>query len=69
MANEPLPTHSKCPHCGYEQRMSPWVYAHWNIPIVATCDKPLGGCGKQYGVQRGVVYINRRYSPKGIGGS
>jgi hypothetical protein len=64
-----LPTHATCPHCGHPQRMSPWVYAHWDIPILVTCDKPLGGCGQQYGLQRGMCYITRRYKPKGVGGS
>ena len=47
-----LPTHSKCPHCGHEMRMSLWVYAHWDIRVVATCEQ----CSKKYGVQWGVSF-------------
>jgi len=60
---KPLPTHTTCPHCNHRQQISLWAYAHWDIPINVTCDKPLGGCGRIYGMQRGVSKIQR---PKGV---
>lgn len=48
---EKLPTHSKCPHCKHEMRMPPYVYAHWTLELVATCEQ----CRQKYIVCEGKV--------------
>lgn len=62
-----LPTHSTCPHCQNKQPLGVWVYAHWDIPLQVTCDKPLG-CGQTYNMQRGICYPVRR-NKTGVKGS
>ncbi len=53
-----LPTHCKCPHCGHEMRLAPYVYGHWHDVLIGTCHENDGtkGCGKKFALQAGVAY-------------
>lgn len=50
---EKLPKTVNCPHCQHESdRLDMYVYAHWDIELMGRCT----GCGKQYGLKRGIAY-------------
>ena len=46
--------------CGVFHQFAVWVYAHWHIPIDATCDK----CGQHNTIVRGVRINDRRTKGK-----
>src|SRR6266496_821172 len=49
---EKLPTHATCPACGIKTRLTGYVYAHWDIELIRTCD-----CGCAHGLLRGHSYV------------
>jgi transcription elongation factor Elf1 len=55
-----LPTHAKCPFCEHETKLDPYVYAHWNIVLIGTCE----GCNEKFKILRGVTYVVPRQRKK-----
>jgi hypothetical protein len=45
------PKAGTCPACGRETPFEAYVYAHWDIELVTTCD-----CGVSFAVKRGISY-------------
>lgn len=57
-----VPSHATCPHCGHKKKLSSWVYAHWDIELIGTCD----GCGVEHGLKRGITYGLPRKRKKSV---
>lgn len=52
MSEAELPKGFTC-ECGQEHEYSGYVYAHWDIQLVKTCEE----CGREYTILRGRAYL------------
>lgn len=50
--------------CGKEHKFPPYVYAHWNVELVHTCELSDGGCGAKHWMRSGIVTLVQKRRKK-----